>query len=167
MNNPQNLKKLFELVERMDSSSQKLIGKMEEQIDAIIGSDVHKIEVLSDEFAKISSFYKNCEEEFIYTLNSIFQTGEKSSSFSRLIDLKKQFPEASAEVDYWHGKLSENAVKLQNKHAQVIQLLEFAMKQNARLMHALYSKHNEKNMHYAANGDRSSVLTGLAVNQEA
>ncbi len=40
------------------------------------------------------------------------------------------------------------------------------MKQNARLMHAMYSQHNEKNTRYVASGKQSDIVTGVAVNQE-
>src|SRR5690554_4024694 len=139
----ENFKKLKGLIELMNNSSQKLIGIMEEQIDAIIGADAYKIEALSEVYSSESWNYKNYEDDFIHSLNEILHAGNPEENRPRLIDLKNHFPEMEDDIEKWHNQLSGNAQKLQNKHAQIIQLLEFAMKQNARLMHALYNKHNE------------------------
>lgn len=162
------LGKLTDLIDLLDNHSKQMISVMERQIDAIIGSDSQKIESLSETYNSLSWKYKTNEEEFIAELGKILKDRKLGKNHQpRLIDLKEKFPEMRNIVDIWHKRLSENAQKLQNKHNQIVQLLEFAMKQNAKLMHSLYNKHNEKNTHYAANGDRSSVITGVAVNQEA
>ncbi len=162
------LQSLLETIELLDQSSQKLIEVMEEQVDAIIGSDTEKIESLSDRHATLTWQYKGYEKKFISELSSALNSGKSEDGHQglRLLNLKLKFPESEEQIDKWHKMLTSNASKLQSKHQQVMELLEFAMEQNARLMHSMYSQHSEKDSHYGANGNRSAISTGIAVNQE-
>lgn len=140
---------------------------MEDQIDAVIASDTQKIESLTDVHTSLSWHYKKNEREFIKDLAGILEkVSNGESKTTRLLNLKSYFPNWSDDIDRWHKVLSDNAKVLQQKHNQVIELLEFAMKQNARMMHSMYSQHNEKNSRYISNGKRSDIVTGVAINQE-
>ena len=57
------------------------------------------------------------------------------------------FPDFSNEIEYWQNILQDNVMKLQRKHRQIIELLEFAMSSNAKMLETLYSKGSEKNKH--------------------
>lgn len=162
------LQPLSKTIELLDNSSRKLIRIMEQQIDAIIGSDTEKIETLSDEHSSLTWHYKEQEKKFVQELSNLLIAGEGEEEHEgiRLLNLKLIFPECKAQIESWHKMLTNNADLLQSKHNQIMQLLEFAMAQNARLMHSMYSKHNEKNSHYGANGNRTDISTGVAVNQE-
>lgn len=171
MNNTKNkmphLQKISDTLELLDNSSRQLLGVMENQIQAIIASKSEELEALSDLHATISKSYKTYEDEFINQLVEILAPiKENGNRRFRLLDLKEIFPEQSEKISEWHSLLSKNTNNLQEKHRQVIALLEFAMAQNARTMHSIYSMHNEKNMHYGANGNPSGVISGMAVNQE-
>ncbi|MFP8488632.1 flagellar export chaperone FlgN [Gracilimonas sp. Q87] len=164
-----SLQRLSDTVELLDNSSKQLMSVMEDQINAIITSDTQKIESLIDAHTALSWHYKENEKEFMKDLTELlnkYSNEGKDTNNIRLLKLKNVFPEWGEEIDYWHSTLSDNTRELQQKHNQVIQLLEFAMKQNAKMMHAIYSQHNEKNSRYVANGMRSDIITGVAVNQE-
>lgn len=161
------LERLSDTIDLLDNSSRQLMSIMEDQIDAIIASDTKKIESLTDVHTSLSWYYKKNEQEFIRELSELMKmTTDGETENIRLVKLKEYFPAWSEEIDKWHKILTENTVRLQQKHTQVIELLEFAMKQNARLMHAMYSQHNEKNTRYVASGKQSDIVTGVAVNQE-
>jgi hypothetical protein len=165
--NISSLQRLSDTIELLDNSSKQLMSLMEDQVDAIIASDTQKIESLTDVHTSLSWHYKKNEKEFIKDLSKLLEevSGGKDQSI-RLLNLKTYFPSCEDEINSWHKALSENAKKLKQKHNQVIELLEFAMKQNARMMHSMYSQHNEKNTRYISNGSRSDIATGVAVNQE-
>lgn len=165
--NISSLQRLSDTIELLDNSSKQLMRLMEDQIDAIIASDAQKIESLTDVHTSLSWHYKKNEKELFKDLVKLLEEcsdGEDKSI--RLLNLKNYFPSKEDEINSWHQTLSENAKTLQQKHNQVIELLEFAMKQNAKLMHSMYSRHNEKNSRYISNGTRSDIVTGVAVNQE-
>lgn len=155
---------IAETVELLNASSTQLIQVMNRQIDAIITSNTAEIEQLSEDHASVSQQFKTHETKFIAELENIL--GVPKQKTLRMLDMKKMFPECEVDIDAWHKMLSDNSKTLQRKHEQVMQLLEFAMNQNAKLMHSVYSLHNEKNTHYGANGNRSNIMTGVAVNQE-
>lgn len=163
-----SIRRLSDTVELLDNSSKQLMTIMEDQVDAIIASDTTKVEALTEAHTTLSWYYKKHEEQFILELTEILNEASKQdATIIRLVSLKEYFPNWSSEIDRWHKVISGNTQELQRKHTQVLELLEFAMQQNARLMHSMYSKHGEKNMHYQASGKRSDVATGVAVNQEA
>lgn len=163
----QLLQRLSDTVELLDNSSKQLMKIMEDQIDAIIASDTLKVDALTEAHTSLSWYYKQHEEQFILELTSLLNkvAGDDLDQV-RLTALKEYFPAWSAEVDRWHEVISDNTKELQRKHQQVLDLLEFAMKQNARLMHRMYSKHGEKDALYQPTGQRSDVATGVAINQE-
>jgi hypothetical protein len=160
-----SLQMIAESVELLNNCSQQIIKVMEDQIDAIIGSDAEKIERLSEVHGDLSKRFKIHEQEFITELSSILGS-PASKEKVRLLNLKDSFPEAADEIDEWHNTLTSNTSKLQRKHNQILQLLEFAMKQNARMMHSMFSVSNDKNTHYVANGMPSGIPVGVAINQE-
>jgi hypothetical protein len=162
----QKLKGLATCIERLHDSSAKMLKLMEGQVDAIIASDAFKIEKLSEEHDELSVRYKIHEDEFIATLSEV--VGEVNpGSAVRLSELKKLFPECAETIDTWQTLLYQNTQQLQKKNEQILELLEFALSRNAKLMRSLYSLHHEKNTRYAANGDTQGIMPGVAVNQEA
>lgn len=165
--NMSSLQRLADAVDLLDYSSKQLMSLMEEQIEAIIASDTQKIEALTDVHTSLSWHYKKNEKEFINDLSKLLQeiTDDENQPV-RLLNLRAYYSSWTSQIDSWHQVLSENARKLKQKHKQVTELLEFAMKQNAGMMHNLYSQHNEKNTRYISNGSRSDIATGVAINQE-
>ncbi|MAO63655.1 MAG: hypothetical protein CL666_01515 [Balneola sp.] len=163
----QLFQRLSDTVELLDNSSKQLMKIMEDQIDAIIASDTLKVDALTEAHTSLSWYYKEHEKQFIYELTNLLNEASRGEVENvRLTTLKEYFPEKHAEVDHWYEVISENTKELQRKHKQVLELLEFAMKQNANLMHRMYSKHSEKDTRYQPSGQRSDVATGVAVNQE-
>ncbi|HKK25319.1 MAG TPA: flagellar export chaperone FlgN [Gracilimonas sp.] len=162
-----SLIQLSNTIDLLDNCSNKLLSIMEDQIDAIIASDAQKIESLADAHTSLSRHYKKNEEDFIKHLSELLKEVSGSENEPvRLLNLKSYFPSWSDEIDRWHTILSQYAEKLKKKHDQVIQLLEFAMKQNAQMMHSMYRQHNKNNSRYISNGKHSDIMTGVAVNQE-
>ncbi len=160
-----SLKEIQESVGLLHRCSQEIIKVMEEQIDAIIASNPNKIEQLSETHSSLSQQFKVYEQDFIVRLTALLGKKEDAKEL-RLLKLKELFPDWSDEIGDWHQKLEKNTKDLQRKHNQILQLLEFAMSQNARLMRSMYSSHNEKNLHYGATGKPASIPSGIAVNQE-
>lgn len=163
---PEQMRLIAEKVTLLHKSSTKMIEVMENQIDAIIASNTAKIEELASMHASLTVKYTENENEFIQELSNILAS-EKEQSGIKLVDLKAMFPQFATQIENWQLLLHRNVTKLQEKHRQIIELLEFAMSSNAKMMETLYSKHNEKNAHYSATGARSGMMPGVAINQEA
>ena len=160
------LKRLALKIENLHNSSTEMLQLMDDQVDAIIASDALKIEKLSATHDTLSVRYKLHEDEFIAELTKILG-GVMPGKKVKLVELKTMFPESAEMIDNWQNLLSDNTAKLQKKNEQILELLEFALSRNAKLMRSLYSLHHEKNTHYAANGNKAGLMTGVAVNQEA
>lgn len=163
---PQEIKVISEKVELLHESSNKMIEVMERQIDAIIASNTTKIEELATLHASLTVRYTENEQDFINELCSILNSNAEKKGI-KLAALKELFPEYSNQIEYWQSILQENVAKLQRKHHQIVELLEFAMNSNAKMLETLYSKGTEKNKHYSATGTTSSIMPGLAINQKA
>ncbi|MEO1022065.1 MAG: hypothetical protein AAFW89_05925 [Bacteroidota bacterium] len=150
----------------LDRTSKQLIQVMDQQIRAVITANESHIERLSDMHQSVSKEFKNYESQFIAELSRLLEmNGEEEQESVRLQLLKERYPEFQSEIDQWHNLLTENTRTLQTKHDQIIELLEFAMAQNAKMMHSLYNEHHQKNTHYGVEGSKTTHFAGVAVNQ--
>lgn len=163
---PKEIQVISEKVELLHESSNKMIEVMERQIDAIIASNTTKIEELANLHATLTIRYTENEQDFINELSTILNSAPERKGI-KLAALKELFPDYTNQIEYWQNILQDNVVKLQRKHHQIVELLEFAMTSNAKMLETLYSKGTEKNKHYSATGTASSIMPGLAVNQKA
>jgi len=163
---PKEIKAISEKVELLHESSKNMIEIMERQIDAIITSNTSKIEELANLHATLTIRYTENEQDFINELSAVLSSKTEQKGI-KLASLIKIFPDYSEEIEYWQTILQENVMKLQRKHHQIVELLEFAMSSNAKMLETLYNKGTEKNMHYSATGTTSSLMPGLALNQKA
>lgn len=164
---PAPIRELNTIIMALDQASEQLIYVMEEQIQAIISSSPAKIQELTDKQTAMQSEYKKHERAFITELKKYVDLASDGESVPRLGDLKTKYPEEQNLIDRWKVTLSQNAQRLQRKNQQLVDLLEFALKRNTRLMHSFYTLFNDKNSHYSPSGQKSSVTSGVAVNQEA
>lgn len=163
---PAQLQDMNTIVSALYQTSEQLIYVMEEQIQAIISSSPEKIEELTEKQTAIQSVYKKQERAFIVELERNVED-IKDGELPKLRDLKTKFPDQEQQIDRWKVTLSQNARNLQRKNKQLVDLLEFALNRNTRLMHSFYTLFNDKNSHYSPTGQKSNIASGVAVNQEA
>ena len=114
----------------------------------------------------MQSEYKKHERAFIVELERNVEDHE-NSGVPKLADLVVKFPDEEQTINNWKATLSQNAKNLQRKNKQLVDLLEFALNRNTRLMHSFYTLFNNKNSHYSPTGQKSHIASGVAVNQEA
>lgn len=161
------LSNVSESVDGLYNTSRQLFLIMEEQVQAIIAADAKRVEKLAEEHADLQGrfrFYENALRNEVRALSAPENEGEPKSGFD---ELKKRYPESAGKIEEWKALLTENTQRLQKKHKQVVELLDFALERNARMMHSIYSMHNNKNTHYSPTGGKEGVLSGVAVNHEA
>lgn len=163
---PAQLQDMNNIVQVLHQTSEQIIYLMEEQIQAIISSSPEKIEELTEKQTAIQSEYKKQERAFIVELERNVEDPE-TGDIPKLRDLKMKFPEEEHNIDRWKSTLAQNARNLQRKNKQLVDLLEFALNRNTRLMHSFYTLFNDKNSHYSPTGQKSNIASGVAVNQEA
>jgi len=160
------LRDMDNIVFNLHEISEQLIYVMEEQIQAIISSSPEKIEELTEKQTAIQSEYKKHERAFIVELERNVEEPEEGD-LPRLGDLVTKFPDEEQKINRWKAMLSQNTRNLQRKNKQLVDLLEFALNRNTRLMHSFYTLFNNKNSHYSPTGQKSHIASGVAVNQEA
>lgn len=160
------LRDMDSIVLELQETSERLINVMDEQIQAIISSSPEKIEELTEKQTAIQSEYKKHERAFIVELERNVENGD-SSELPKLADLVVRFPDDEQTINHWKETLFQNTRILQRKNKQLVDLLEFALNRNTRLMHSFYTLFNNKNSHYSPTGQKSHVASGVAVNQEA
>lgn len=165
IDNPR-LRDMDKIVLNLREISEQLIYVMEEQIQAIISSSPDKIEELTDRHTAIQSEYKKQEQAFIVELERNVEEPE-NGELPRLSDLVERFPDKEQKINSWKAILSQNAKNLKRKNKQLVDLLDFALNRNTRLMHSFYTLFNNKNSHYSPTGQKSQIASGVAVNQEA
>lgn len=163
---PKEMQAISEKVELLHESSNRMIDVMERQIDAIISSNTNQIEELANLHSTLTIRYTENEQDFIQELSSILSSNKEPKGL-KLIALKEMFPAYTMQIEYWQTILHENVSRLQQKHHQVVELLEFAMSNNAKMLETLYSKSTEKNKHYGRTGTTQSLMPGLSLNQQA
>lgn len=163
---PEQIRIISEKVEQLHQSSNKMIEVMERQIDAIVHSNTQQIEELANLHASLTVRYTENEQEFIQELSTILSAKDSKKGI-KLVALKELFPDFKEEIEYWQQLLQGNVTKLQRKHHQIMELLEFAMSSNAKMLETLYAKGSEKSTHYSSKGSRSTIMPGIAINQKA
>ena len=163
---PEQIRVISEKVEQLHQSSNKMIEVMERQIDAIVHSNTQQIEELANLHATLTVRYTENEQEFIQELSTIITASDEKKGI-KLLALKEIFPDFKGEIEYWQTLLQDNVTKLQRKHHQIMELLDFAMSSNAKMLETLYAKGSEKSTHYSAKGSRSTIMPGIAINQKA
>lgn len=165
-NIPNEIQKISEKVELLHQSSNKMIDVMERQIDAIIHSNSKQIEELASLHATLTIRYTENEQDFISELSNILSARQVKKGV-KLLALKELFPEYKNQIEHWQNLLHGNVSKLQRKHHQIVELLEFAMSSNAKMLETLYNKGTEKNTRYSSSGSTNSIMPGIAINQRA
>lgn len=160
------LRDMDNIVLDLHETSEQLIYVMDEQIQAIISSSPEKIEELTERQTAIQSEYKKYERAFIVELERNVEESD-NGGLPKLGDLVMKFPDEEQTINHWKTTLSQNTRNLQRKNKQLVDLLEFALNRNTRLMHSFYTLFNNKNSHYSPTGQKSHIASGVAVNQEA
>lgn len=156
--------KLLKTLHALDKTSKQLLDVMDAQIQAIILSDTAKVEELTEQNSILKALYKQHENEFVNELQKSLYLNDQSESI-RLTDLKEIYPNEATRINDWKILLSENVKSLQQKHNQIVQLLEFALVRNTGLMHSIYSL-LRKDEHYKSDGEKAGISSGMAINQE-
>ncbi|MCC5913841.1 MAG: flagellar export chaperone FlgN [Balneolaceae bacterium] len=160
------LSRISQSVEGLNRTSQELFMVMDEQIQAIVSADAERVEKLSEEHSILHGRFKEHEREFVKELEKSLDKIMDDKRKIRLAALKEIYPESATKIEQWKMVLSENTRRLQKKHNQVVDLLEFALARNAKLMHSIYSLGDSKNTHYSPTGGKSEVASGVAVNHQ-
>lgn len=162
--NTEPLQNISESIQALYNIGQELISVMDKQIDAVICLNTDEVEKHTERHTYLKGQFKKYEKAFVGELEK--KLGSDSSGI-KLEALKKVFPDSASIIDEWKKSLNENALELQEKQAQLFQLLEFALDRNAQMMHSIYSIYNKNNTHYSSNGGKNDISSGMAINQEA
>ena len=110
--------------------------------------------------------YKKTEKLFVSELeNCLSQTANEEPALN-MEALKKMYPTESLWINRVKTTFTEHTSKLMDKQRQLIDLLEFALIRNSRLMYSIYNSHSDKLMHYSQAGSMSGIQAGVAINQE-
>lgn len=160
------LQEVADSVHKLDQISEQLLYGMEEQIQAIISSKPGLIEELSEKQNSMQGKYKRLEKTFVENLKNCLKQKPEDDKPVMLTNLKEIYPDEADKIDHWKFLLRQNGKRLQKKHEQLMELLEFALNRNAHMMHSVYSLFNSKNSLYKPDGGKSDVSSGMAVNQE-
>ncbi len=160
------IKRLEEIVTDFDNINSSLFRVMDSQIQAIISSDASKVEELSHFHSALHRDFKDKELELVSLLKNVLNRSENENIPLTLSSVAELYPQYKYKIDEWKHVLNETTRRLQKKNAQVVDLLEFALSRNARMMHSIYTMYSAKNTHYSPEGSKEGVLSGVAVNQQ-
>ncbi len=167
------LKAISRAAERIDNNLASQISSVEDQVNAVITSDVELLEELADEHFVLQRDFKMLEKIFVDELRVLLKesdssaNGIKEQKELRLSKLKTEYPEASNWVDEARRKIGEGIENLKMKQEQLLHLLQFAMDQNSAVMESIYRLHNRKAVQYGSDGEENGSTSGVAVNQKA
>lgn len=161
------LNALSEQVHNINTTFEQLFKTIDEQIDAIIMQDVQRIESLTEQHSMLHSTFRKQEKTFIDELQRCIPDDKRGETPLTLSALKGLFPQYTAFLEEWQEQLARNIKWLQRHQGQLVQLLEFAQRQNSTMMRAMYTIENEKSVHYSNTGQKATFSSGVAINQEA
>lgn len=158
------LDSFIEVSENLSQTLDELLQVIGAQKEALVTSDIEKVEELTELHSQLSVTYHKQEERFINVITDITDNGESDIPASELTDA---FPDATRIINSWKKTLFEKTTLLQEKQKHIMDLLEFVMNRNSSMMKTIYSLHNEKNTHYSIHGHKESIVSGVKINQKA
>ena len=159
-------RRLDEAVSRLGKASDGLLELMDHQIEAVASSNPEQVEFLADEHARHMHEYEELKHGFMTALRQAIPAAVAERQGVTLEALKTVEPVREEQIDEWRQKLSYQVRTLQTRQKQVRELLEFALLQNARIMHSIYQMENGSDVRYKADGEASGSVSGVAVNRE-
>ncbi|KPP96498.1 MAG: flagella secretion chaperone FlgN [Bacteroidetes bacterium HLUCCA01] len=165
--NDSPLNALSEHVHALNTTFDQLFKTIDEQIDAIIMQDVVRIESLTEKHAALHGSFRSREKAFVDELQRCIPADQRESVPLSLTGLKSLYPQYTMFLEEWQDALARNIKWLQRHQGQLVQLLEFAQRQNSAMMRAMYTLETEKSAHYSHTGQKATFSSGIAVNQEA
>jgi hypothetical protein len=160
------LESLSETVDQLDEIFHDHFDLLQDQTNAVIHSDVDRVIELTEKHMQLQKEYKNRENDFVEELKCCLNPRLTDSAEVNLEMLKDVYPEKSSWIDEVRMKLSEHTSNLAERQQQLVDLLEFALVQNSKLMYSIFNNSNRKRMHYGSGGDVNSAQSGVAVNRE-
>lgn len=160
------LQKLSQTIETLDSLFFRLYSVMEEQVEAVIASDTKTVEKLTEEYTMLQKEYKTTERDFIKELENCLSLTNSEDQAVKLESLKKMYPSEVSWIDLVKKTFTDHTSQLVTKQRQLIDLLEFALIQNSKMMLSIYNTHSAKHIHYSQKGRTNGIQSGVAVNQE-
>jgi Mg2+ and Co2+ transporter CorA len=143
-----------------------LYQAIDDQIDAIVRQDAQRIEDLTDRHAGLHSQFRRQEKAFLDELKHCTPAGMATETGYSLTLLKEVYPEYATQLVEWQDDMARSIKWLQRHQQQLVQLLEFAQRQNSTLMRSMYTIENAKSVHYSHTGTKNAFTPGMAVNQE-
>lgn len=153
-------------IRSLDKASRQLSEILTAQLNAVIIADADKIIRLTEKNVSAQEHFHEMERAFISELKQLIPDAPDKETPVTLESLKQSYPEYTGYIDEWQSQITVNIERLQRQQDQLVQLLDFAQKQNASMMRSIYDLQNGKNLHYGQNGEKSGVSAGMAVNQE-
>lgn len=160
------LQKLSATIETLDSLFFQLCSVMEEQIEAVIASDTKNVERLTEEHSMLQKKYKKAENRFVEELENCLSLSNDQKPAVKLESLKKMYPSEISWIDQVKKAFTGHTNQLVIKQRQLLDLLEFALIQNSKLMYSIYNSHSTKHIHYTPKGNKNGIQAGVAINQE-
>ncbi len=153
-------------VRLLDQKCQELSHIMQEQLKAVVASDAERVMELTEKNASVQQQFHHAEQSFMEEMQSLELPKSADGRHVTLEKLKNSYPGYAGFISDWQDLITGNVETLQEQQYQLIQLLEFAQKQNSDLMRSVMSKRSGKNQHYHQNGKTSDTDSGIAVNQK-
>jgi gas vesicle protein len=160
------LEPLAQVIDELNGTFKALYQAIDDQIDAIVRQDAQRIEDLTDRHAELHSRFRKQEKNFLDELKRCTPQGLADENGYSLSLLKEVFPDVAGQLTDWQDDMSRNIKWLQRHQQQLVQLLEFAQRQNSTLMRSMYTIENAKSVHYSHTGAKNAFTPGMSVNQE-
>lgn len=161
------LQRLSERAKDLTVTFTRLFEVIDQQISAIIKSDIVAIENLTDEHASLHQTFKKQEAAFIDELQSYVPEDYKNDVPGSLTLLKEIYPDYKIYISELQKHLTSNINLFKRNQEQLTELLNFAREQNSGLMQTIYNMQNRNYKYYGQNGECSAVSSGITVNQNA
>lgn len=162
-----SIQPVFRAAESLKITSRQMLKVMDQQIEAVVSSDLDRLEQLTELNSTLMGTFRKEEKRFVEELTRRTSSPAESQYEIRIDELKKVNPGSKKLIDNWRRGLKEVMEKLKQKHLQLTELLEFAQGQNRRLMQTIYQISDANNISYGPDGESSSASPGTAVNREA
>jgi hypothetical protein len=136
------------------------------QIQAVINQDISSLNRLIEKQVEAYETLKKSEKKFKEQLQG-FQRHSDSSGQKSLREVLKDIGKPSKTLNTLRDRLHMQVEKTESLRAQLIDLLEFAQKQNNEIFKAIYEIDGEKTEGYDEAGKKQYQLGSLAINEKA
>ncbi|HYW34260.1 MAG TPA: hypothetical protein VE868_02530 [Balneolaceae bacterium] len=160
-----SLNRLKKIINQLIDEYEENCSLLNDQIQAVINHDITSLNELIERQVRVYETLKSSEEIFKKHLKEVRQRHDLSSQ--SLQEMLNDLEEPTQTLNAMRDRLHAQVRKTEGLRNQLMDLLNFAKRQNAEIFKAICEAGSDKMGGYNADGEKQRQSNSYAINQKA